>query len=208
MRRADLAAMAAWRPFADPLYQPFDFPRRSLSEHVRWLTWRLSDPSRRQYAVENEERQVVGSLTLREIDGQRSARLGITLGADYVSHGYGPEALAIFFDYYYGSMGFAKMVLDVSATNLRAVRAYRALGFRQIGQHYRPASHSSYRILRKEPRYRHLRPFFRRLGTGHQVLFYDMAMTREEWWALKDRPEALGDALARPAPASRLARSE
>ena len=96
MEKGDLDAMMRWRPSVDPLYQPFDFPRRTLSEHVRWLTWRLSDPSRRQYTVANEERQVIGSLTLRDIDGKRSARLGITLGADYVSHGYGPEALAVF----------------------------------------------------------------------------------------------------------------
>ena len=49
------------------------------------------------------------------------------------------------------------MVLDVAATNLRAVRCYRGLGFQHMDQHYRPASHSSFRILRKEPRYQHLR---------------------------------------------------
>ncbi|MGC9334845.1 MAG: GNAT family N-acetyltransferase, partial [Anaerolineae bacterium] len=126
---------------------------------------------------------VIGSLTLREIEMQESARLGITIGADYVSQGYGKEALELFFDHYFGSMGFELMLLDVAATNLRAVRTYCTLGFRQVGQHYRPASHSSYATIRQDPQYRHLSRFFRRQGTTYQVLFYDMALTREEWWA-------------------------
>lgn len=173
--------MAEWRPLADPLYQPFDFPHRSKTEHERWFNYRSRDPSRRLYTIENEEGQVIGSLTLREIVGRESARLGITLGADFVSQGYGTEALKLFMAYYFETMGFAKMVLDVAATNLRAVRTYLALGFRQTGQHYRPTDHESYHIIRKEPIYRHLYPYFRRQGPMIQVLFYDMTLTRGEW---------------------------
>jgi len=187
MERADLDAMMRWRPFADPLYQPFDFPRHSRAEHARWFEWRSRDPGRRLYTIEDERQQIIGSLTLREMDGLRSARLGITIGADFVSHGYGRECLKLFLDHYFGEVGFAKMLLDVAATNLRAVRTYRSLGFRQVGQHYRPASHPSYRILQQEPHYRHLRGFFRYQGAVAQVLFYDMALTREEWWALSGK---------------------
>ncbi|MFC2036593.1 GNAT family N-acetyltransferase [Chloroflexota bacterium] len=183
-KTADVDAMMAWRPFADPLYKPFDFPRRSRTEHIRWFEWRSKDASRRLYTVEDEKGQIIASLTLREIDGRRSARLGITMGADFVSRGYGTEALQLFLDHYFGTMGFARLVLDVAATNQRAVRTYLALGFRQVGQHYRPAHHGSYRILWQEPRYRHLHHFFRRQGPVHQVLFYDMGLTREEWTEL------------------------
>ena len=181
--------MAHWRPLADPLYQAFDFPQRSLAEHHAWFDKRVNDPTRRLFAVEDETGQVIGSLTLRDIDGVRSARLGITLGADFVSRGYGAEALRIFLETFFGTpvleqsegMGFAQMDLDVAATNQRALRCYRSLGFRQVGQHYEAAYHPSYRILGREPRYRHLRPCFRRLGTIVQVLFYDMALTRQEF---------------------------
>jgi RimJ/RimL family protein N-acetyltransferase len=195
MKRADLDAMIQWRPFADPLYQPFDFPRQSKTEQVRWFEWRSRDHGRQLYTIENEGQQVIGSLTLREINGRRSARLGITIGADFVSQGYGTEALRLFLDFFFGEMGFARMELDVAATNIRAVRTYRSLGFREVGRHYRSANTPSYRILQREPSYRHLRRFFRRQGTLPQVLFYDMAMTREEWQALSNGagydPEAL-----------------
>jgi RimJ/RimL family protein N-acetyltransferase len=189
MKQSDLDTMMQWRRFADPLYQPFDFPQQSRTEHVRWFEWRSRDPSRRLFAIENEERQVIGSLTLREINGLNSARLGITIGADFVSQGYGTEALELFLDHYFGEMGFRRIVLDVAATNLRAVHTYRSLGFREVGQHYRHASHASYRILQEDPRYRHLRRFFRRQGTVIQVLFYDMVITRQEWRASSARVE-------------------
>jgi RimJ/RimL family protein N-acetyltransferase len=186
MKRTDVDAMAQWRPAVDPLYQPFDFPRRSKAEHVRWFEWRNRDASRRLYTIENEEHKVIGSLTLREIDGQWSARLGITLGADFVSQGYGTEALRLFLDYYFGTMGFTQMVLDVAATNLRAVHSYLALGFRQVDYHYRPADHPSYRMIQQDPRYRHLRTYFRRQSGTIQVLFYDMLLTHEEWTAISN----------------------
>jgi RimJ/RimL family protein N-acetyltransferase len=138
----------------------------------------------------NEGGQPIGSLTLREIKGRESSRLGITLGSDHVGQGYGTEALRLFLEYYFETMGFARMLLDVSATNLRAVRSYRALGFQEESKHYRSAGHSSFRVLRTEPRYQHLRPFFRRLGTMYQVLFYDMSLTRDEWRARNERDAA------------------
>lgn len=183
MKRADLEAMAQWRPMVDPLYQPFDMPQHSLAESVRWFNWRNNDPSRRLYTVENEQHQVIGSVTLREIDGRHSARLGITLGADYVSQGYGTEALRVFLAYYFDKLSLDQIVLDVAGTNLRARHCYQALGFRLVSQHYRRADHKSYHQIAHEPRYQHLRHFFRNEGSDLQVLFYDMALTREEWQA-------------------------
>jgi len=181
MQRSDVEAMLAWRPFADPLYQPYDFPKDNPGDQLHWFDWRSQDPSRRLYTIENEAQKVIGSLTLREIDGRQSARLGITVGADFVSQGYGTEALQLFLDYFFGEEGFMQMNLDVSATNLRAIRCYQALGFRRVGQHYRLASHPSYQIIRSEPRYRHLRRYFQLQGLAYYVLFYDMALTRKEW---------------------------
>jgi RimJ/RimL family protein N-acetyltransferase len=189
MERTDVDAMAQWRPSVDPLYQPYDFPQRSQAEHRRWFEWRSNDPARRLYTIEDEEHRIVGSLTLRGIEGRSSARLGITLGADFVSHGYGTEALRLFLDYYFETMGFRRMVLDVAATNLRAVRSYRTLGFQQVGHHYRPADHASYRIILHNPQYRHLHAYFRRQGPVVQVMFYDMVLTREEWQARRHEEE-------------------
>lgn len=198
MKAEDLDAMMQWRPFADPLYQPFDFPRQSKEDHIRWFEWRRRDPSRLLYTIVNENHKVIGSLTLRDIERRQSARLGITIGADYVSQGYGTEAMVLFLDHYFGEMGFATMVLDVAATNLRAVHCYRSLGFREMGRHYRLASHPSYRILHRDPRYRHLSHLFKVTGSVMKVLFYDMSMSREDWQAVSQH---LARTAASPEPA-------
>lgn len=194
MKQEDLDAMIRWRPFVDPLYRPFDFPRQSKADHIRWYEWRRRDPTRHLYTILDEDYRVIGSLTLRDIEGTRSARLGITIGSDYVSQGYGTEAMYLFLDYFFGEMGFAAMVLDVAATNLRALRCYRALGFVEIGSHYRLANHPSFRILLKGDRYRHLRRYFRHTGGVPKVLFFDMRMTREEWLVIAQERERLGSA--------------
>jgi RimJ/RimL family protein N-acetyltransferase len=173
--------MTRWRPMADPLYQAFDLPHRSQAEQRAWFDERVHDPSRRLYALEDEAGRVIGSLTLRDIHNSHSARLGITLGADYVSRGYGTEALRTFLEAFFGSMGFQQMDLDVASINRRALRCYRSLGFREVGRRYEAAQHPSYRILVGEPRYRHLHSCFRVVGTVVQVLFYDMALTRQQF---------------------------
>jgi RimJ/RimL family protein N-acetyltransferase len=181
MRRRDLDEMHHWRRFVDPLYAPFDFPRRSAAEWDQWFRWRSKDPTRRLYVIQNEQHQVIGSLTLREIDNRRSARLGITLGADFVSQGYGTEALRRFCDYYFDTLGFERIILDVAAINQRAIRCYLGLGFAQTDQHYQPADSQAYQVIMREPAYRHVRRFFRAGSPRPRLLFYDMELTREAW---------------------------
>jgi RimJ/RimL family protein N-acetyltransferase len=188
MRRSDLDGMERWRPFADPLYAPFGYPQRSAAERDRWFRWRSTDPTRALYVIEDEQQQVIGSLTLRDISARQSARLGITLGADFVSQGYGTEALRCFLDYFFGSLGFEKMVLDVAAINQRAIRCYRRLGFAQTGQHYQATDSTVYETVSQVAGYRHLRRFFRDDGLRPRLLFYDMQLTREAWRA--DNPAA------------------
>jgi RimJ/RimL family protein N-acetyltransferase len=181
MRRSDLDEMHNWRRFVDPIYAPFDFPRRSASERDQWFRWRSKDPTRRLYVIEDQRHQVIGSLTLREIDRRRSARLGITLGADFVSQGYGTEALRRFLDYYFDILGFERILLDVAAINQRAIRCYQHLGFSQTDQHYQPADPQTYQVILHQPTYRHLHRFFRAGSPHPRLLFYDMELTREVW---------------------------
>jgi len=181
MRRDDIDAMMRWRPSADPVYQPFDFPKRSQTEHYAWFSDRARDPARLLCTVESCSGQVIGSLTLREMVCPQSARLGITLGADHLSQGLGTEALRLFLDHYFERMGFARLDLDVATTNLRAIRCYLSLGFRETSRHWEIACHPSYRALALEAQYRHFRGCFRRQGTALEVQFLDMALTKADW---------------------------
>jgi len=97
IQRNDLQQMETWQSFSDPLHRLWNIPRRtSLSREIRFML-HSSDPTKLWFAVQRRpDKRVIGTISLREIVMYESARLGISLGADYVEQGYGSEALRLF----------------------------------------------------------------------------------------------------------------
>ncbi len=190
LNRADLSALAAWRPFDDPLLADANWLQRAPDDLQRWYTQSQGDSQRLLYTLLNESGRIVGLLTLREVNGRRSARLGITLGADYVNQGYGTEALRLFVEYYFDELGFDKMALDVAAHNQRAIRVYQKLGFQIVSESKQaPPQEMSLSFLR-DPRYAGVHRFFPRDWLGRRrLLCYEMELTREEWESAKRQTE-------------------
>ena len=89
LRKRDLDVMSGWETFEDPLYRLFDWPRRGTVENGIWYADLVRDRRRVYYAVDDERHVVIGRISLREIRGRESARLGIGFGTLYVSQGYG-----------------------------------------------------------------------------------------------------------------------
>jgi len=182
MRREDLEQMQAWRPFRDPLHRLWHIQRRTPLSRDIWFMLHNSDPTHMWFVIERrKDSRVIGALSLREIARPVSARLGIRLGADFVDRGYGSEALYLFLPHYFHTLGFQRMLLDVAATNKRAVHVYEKLGFRRTGQHYRNVPQEQDLSFLDEEQYRHLRIYFRRHFGRMQLLFYDMVLERSEW---------------------------
>lgn len=181
LQKEDLDIMSTWKPFDDPLYRLFDWPKRSPRENAIWFSQLIHDSARVYYAVDNESRTLIGRISLRAIDGRRSARLGIGLGTDYVGQGYGTESLHVFLRHYFLDLGFGRMVLDVSAINQRAVRCYGRFGFRHTGSHYQYAGSDAELAFLKDERYLHLERFFKKKGRRSWMLAYDMALDKKDW---------------------------
>jgi diamine N-acetyltransferase len=182
LARGDLNDMVRWRPFDDPLFSDANWPLRSLRELNQWYTRCSGDPRRLLCAVTDNSGRVIGSITLRERDGSRSARLGVTLGADFVNRGLGTEALNLFLDYFFDELGFDKMVLDVVGYNQRAIRVYKKLGFVTVDQHERPIGRHKKWTFLEELSYETTQEYVRRDWLGRRwLLCYDMELTREEW---------------------------
>jgi len=183
LRKRDLDVMSGWGTFEDPLYRLFDWPRHSSVENGLWYADLVSDRRRVYYAVDDEYQQVIGRISLREIRGRESSRLGIGFGERYVSQGYGSEALLLFLEYYFQRLGFERLVLDVAAINVRAIRLYERCGFERTGSSYEPLPwNADTHFLREEP-YRDLRQFVRQDHRRDVVLTYDMALERQDWLA-------------------------
>lgn len=193
LRRSDLDTMSTWSEFNDPLYKLFDWPRRSSRDDDLWFAGLMRDKTRIYYAVDNERQILIGRISLRGIQGRRSARLGVGFGPDFVGQGYGTEALRVFLRHYFLDWGFDQIVLDVSAANIRAVRCYQQCGFEQVGSHYQYAgSDEDLAFLRQEP-YRSLQPLFDTTGYRNLMLTYDMLLEREAWLEEYSRTQAIID---------------
>lgn len=185
LTRQDLRIMSSWPQFRDPLYRLFDWPKRSDASDDLWFYQLMRDKQRVYYAVENQDHKLIGRISLREIEGHRSARLGIGFGPDYVGQGYGTEALEIFVRHFFDDLGFEQLVLDVAAVNVRAVRCYERCGFRRVGTHYQYAGADEDMAFLRTQEYGHLRHFFKRERYRNVMLSYDMAIDREEWLSLQ-----------------------
>jgi RimJ/RimL family protein N-acetyltransferase len=176
--REDVEKMGAWRPFTDPLDSLWNLSQHSSDNYIRFQA-QANDPSRRWYAIEDLAGHLIGRLSLRQISRRKSARLGITLGADYVGQGYGTDALCTFLVYYFWELDFQTLYLDVAAPNRRAIRCYEKCGFEYIGSHYRGIGSDGRLAFLKDDVYRDIRQFFKKKGGRNVVLFYDMKIEKE-----------------------------
>ena len=182
LRREDLDEMDGWRPLTDPLHKLWNLPRGTHLGRDLWLAVHEVDDTRLWFVVERQsDSQVVGTVSLRDIMRPASARLGVSFGADFLDQGYGTEALAAFLPYYFHTLGFQRLILDVAATNKRAVHVYEKLGFRRAGQHYRNIPSGEDLSFLEQEEFADLRPCFRRRLGHTQMLFYDMTLERRDW---------------------------
>jgi len=64
----DLEAMAQCADGRFPSYQPFDMPQHGVAERCAGSTGGTTSFPAGLYTIESEKHEVIGSLTLREID--------------------------------------------------------------------------------------------------------------------------------------------
>ncbi len=179
--RADVDAWQAWPDYGDPLLVGTSPRRMAPDQRSRWF----DDITHRQrqipFAVDDEHGDMIGRIFLRHVRrDEGSAVLGIDLHADYLSRGYGTEALRAFFHHFFDEMGFRRMLLSVAAHNVRARRCYESLGFGTTGSHW--DAHVGPDVTR-DARFNTVRHLFRRGSLGLETLFYDMRLDRAEWRA-------------------------
>ncbi|MBV9354896.1 MAG: GNAT family N-acetyltransferase [Chloroflexi bacterium] len=177
--RDDVDAWQEWADYDDPLLVGTSPRRMGPDQRGRWFDDVLQRQRQIPFAVDDEHGEMIGRLFLRHVRrDERSAVLGIDLRPDRLSQRYGTEALGGFLEYFFGEMGFDRMLLSVAAHNQRARRCYESLGFRTIGSHW--DSHSGPDVARS-PRYAQVKGMFRRGLLGVEALFYDMALERADW---------------------------
>ena len=178
-QRGDVDKRQAWPSHTDPLYSHNDPRPMSNRERDFWFLERSSSATYKMFAIDDLRGNLVGWLTLRNINPQASTSvLGIALNPVWMNMEYGTDSLMAFLDCYFDGMGFKEMRLDVAAFNGRAMRSYEKCGFRYIGQHWTEHPSSLFPSVFNESQYKDIVCHFRRSLLGIEVLYHDMAIDR------------------------------
>jgi diamine N-acetyltransferase len=118
-----LMGMGSWEPHTAEQAR-----RRWQSIHDGSANDRLS------FAVQADE-QFIGSLTLKHIDRRsQHAWLGIVLSGERLGRGYGRDAIRTLLNWAFVIENFHRISLETWASNERAIRCYRAVGFVEEGR--------------------------------------------------------------------------
>lgn len=80
--------------------------------------------------------KVIGNVGLEYINNiSRTATLGIFIGdRDYLSKGYGTEAINLILDYGFNYLNLNNIKLDLIEVNERALKCYKKCGFKEYGR--------------------------------------------------------------------------
>ena len=98
----------------------------------RWIEERHQDSA--WFAIDLDA-QLIGICGFHSIDQyQQHAEIGIRIGMDFRSKGYGQDSVRTLLDYGFRHLNLAKVSLRVLADDERAVGAYRKAGFVEEGR--------------------------------------------------------------------------
>lgn len=197
--RTDVDKRQRWSKHTDPLLSHND-PRPMMNrERDLWFLDRSASSNYRMYAIDDLQGDLIGWITLRNINmSTGTSVLGIALEPTKMDQGYGTDALMAFFDYYFNSLGFREIWLDVAAFNIRAIRCYEKCGFRFVGKHWMEHPSSSFPPVLSDPKYKDVAPYFRRSLLGIEVLYYDMMLDRSSYLQHRTKSRESASVEAKP----------
>ena len=106
----------------------------SIESEKEWLQKATSE--KYNFAiVDIQKDKLIGNISLMHVnDINRTAELGIFIGdEDYLSKGYGSEAIKLLLDYAFNYVNLNNIMLKVFELNKRAMKAYEKCGFKVFG---------------------------------------------------------------------------
>jgi len=106
----------------------------SIESEKAWLEKAMSE--KYCFAIINKDNDtLLGNISLMKIhEVNRTAELGIFIGDEnYLSRGYGSEAIMLLLDYAFRYLNLNNIMLRVFSYNKRAIKAYEKCGFKTFG---------------------------------------------------------------------------
>lgn len=138
LNKANMATALAW--LTDPEVNEFllsGHEPMTLEDEERWYDEMATSQTDEVFEIHvGEDGRYIGNTGLNRIDRtHRSAELGIMIGskADQ-SQGYGRDAIVTLLRYAFDTLGLHRVYLRCDPENARAAKAYRAVGFTEVGR--------------------------------------------------------------------------
>jgi RimJ/RimL family protein N-acetyltransferase len=109
-------------------------PDSELAELFR--KWSMNSGDDVGLSIETREgRELLGHVALFGVRlATRCATIGIVLGRQFWSQGYGTDAMRVVVRYGFAELGLHRLQLGLWSYNTRALAAYRTVGFREEGR--------------------------------------------------------------------------
>ena len=137
IEKTDLPIIYRWtnredlRALTGTLYPVSEF------EHQTWVEKQVTSGDRKLFMIYCRETDCrIGTIGLRNLDWiNRNAELFISIGEteEYVSKGYGCDAVKTLVKYCFAHINLHKIYLHVFESNKRAIRCYEKAGFQIEG---------------------------------------------------------------------------
>lgn len=110
---------------------------QTAESEKEWLIKNSNNPDKRVFnIIEMNTDTIIGNVAFNSIDFvNRSGVLGIFIGnQDFLSKGYGQEAINLMLEYGFRYLNLHSIRLDVLADNPRAYKCYLKCGFKETGK--------------------------------------------------------------------------
>ena len=141
LTRGDMDTLAQWPSYPWP-YDVFRFSFSALGKDEMDAVFqqRASQDDRITLVMDADAHTAVGYVALLKVDWfqQTAGNMGIRIHPAWCNKGIGARMLDSVRDWWFGN-GMRKLVLDVAASNQRAVACYTKVGFVQTGEFWRNA---------------------------------------------------------------------
>ncbi|MBF8982312.1 GNAT family N-acetyltransferase [Lutibacter sp. B2] len=181
LSREDIDKMKSWGKHEDPLFFHYNFPDLNEEEGDYWYAIKNNRFRRKSFAIENEEKQVIGYLSIRDIRWmRRESELGIVLDPKQMNKGYGKKSILKFLEYYFLKMHMQSLKLRAAKYNERAMRCYQVCGFKTIGECYNEFE-DQYAEIFYNPKYKDLKKIFKNKRGMMMTKYVHMKITKEDF---------------------------
>lgn len=185
--RADVDMRLRWQKDTSPFLASLNLQLGMPRDRERWFEQRLNRRNVLWFAVDDENGQMIGDLSLRNISWvEKSAAVGIVIGRQYRSRGYGTESIKALLDYIFDVLGFKALTLEAAAHNQAALKCYKKCGFAECGTFWgRPIPQVDPGFLKDDDYREHWRHFRWNARDVLEVYYYRMRTESRKFSQLK-----------------------